>query len=61
MTEKEVLFSLNDRLDEPQISATMVYPLEELTEDDKKHLDESIEEYHRGYVLRGKEADDLFA
>ena len=67
MTHKELLHILIDRLDEEQLSAlakvveSMVYPVEELTSEEKSELGQAIQEYKEGKVLRGQDADELFS
>ncbi len=67
LTHKELLHVLIERLDEEQLSAlakvveSMVYPVEELTSEEKIELERALQEYKDGKVLLGKEADELFS
>lgn len=67
MTHKELLHVLIERLDEEQISAlakvveSMVYPVQELTSEEKTEFERALQEYKDEKVLRGKEADELFS
>gem|GEM_PF-2641558 len=63
MTQKELIHVLIDRLDEEQLSAltkiveSMIYPVEELTSEEKAELAHAVQEYKNGKFLQGKAAD----